>query len=257
MDFLNRSEILQWQSSSAQPSFIWVTDNKRIDSSISTIALEMIDRLAKPCEGKAGDMELVLHSVYQAGKDTSPLPQNVRTATTMVKEAMYQTLSSASDLWLKYDLDQGSDPFQQPSLKQLFISLSQLFDLYTTTTITTTKSTESNTVTPIQIYWVIDRIDTAFWVTAKGLSDSPHRNNLSKSERLQVSTNSVPMENFLGLLKTFATGNKARKWVLKVLVTSHYDFEALNRAYGGRARDDEEDEQERLFDGKCRMEMSV
>jgi hypothetical protein len=103
----------------------------------------------------------------------------------------------------------------------------------------------------------MDRIDTAFWITGKGLSDSPHRNQLSDSESKKVRANAVQLEDFLRLLKDATSLKKGRKWVLKVLVTSHSDHEKLSRAYGGRPRSDEDNEEERVFDGKGWVELSV
>jgi hypothetical protein len=229
---------------------MWVTDKRRIDSSISTVALEMIERLNKQ-RIERGDIGLVLHSVHQVGCEASPLPQNARTAMTIIKEAMYQTLSSTSDLWLKYVSHQEDDPFKQTSLKQLFTSFSQLLDLYCTAT---TQATESM---PRAIYWIIDRVDTAFWATGKGLSDSPHRNQFSKSESLHVCANSVALDDLLRLLEAATSQKKGQKWILKVLVTSHYDHDTLNRAYGGRPRSDEEDDEEVLSDGEHWVEILV
>ena len=67
----------------------------------------------------------------------------------------------------------------------------------------------------------------------------------------------MQLEDFLRLLKDVNSLKKGRTWVLKVLVTSHFDHETLSRAYGGRPRSDEDDEEERLFDGKAWVELLV
>lgn len=222
MGAFHRPTIQQWNNSSAKihPKLLWITDKTHKDTSISVVAVEAIERYAPT--------NMVLHSLSQVGIATSPLPQSARTATTIIKEATYQLMHHEPELWLIHEThDEDNEPFVSPSLSTLVQGLARLLDALTF------EKTEKTT-----IYWVIDRIDTVFWKTknnALGLSESPHRNEFTKSEQLRVASNTVTIEDFLKALENLGR----EKWEIKVLITSWYSPGAIMRSHGIETDDED------------------
>jgi hypothetical protein len=221
----------QWEVSSKRPStsLLWITDKRPTNSSISVVPLQVIETHAKS--------HLVLHSLYQSGELMLPLPQNARTATTILREAKYQLLSNCPELWRHYK----PIPDQDNSLDSLVEQFASLLDAYSDL-----EAVKGRT----KIYWLIDRIDTIFWRTHNApnrLCEGPPQLNVlskpeCKAEYRQVARSSVTLDDFLERLnvisrrpneKTEESQTRSeRKWEHKVLVSSHYEVEALKRSHG-------------------------
>jgi hypothetical protein len=225
------SEWQQWEVSKKIPStsLIWITDKRHATSSVSVASLKAIDDLA--------ESHLVLHSLYQTGAIVSSLPQNARTAITILGEALYQLLCSCPNIWHKYKPIPNQD---------CGTSLNTLMEQFTSLLNAWCDSSPNSNDERKKVYWLVDRIDTVFWRTDNSslrLSEGPPQaSSLSNAERKQVARASTTLEDFLDHLNSMSPRSDradrerkegyARKWELKVLVSSHYEVSALRSTHG-------------------------
>lgn len=272
---LRDTRFLEWRETPVEngsvhkPKIIWLTSKRPTDQTISHISLDPIESLEDNGKARA---PIYLHSLHQEGFRSTTLPDNIRTPSTLLKEAIFQLLlykprlvrenktlqglchrNPASPASSSENGEDRSSGIIDMSLQELGLLLRDILNSCTATPDCT--QTPNNGIIqpsssfeplkrsplPLPIFWVIDRIDKCAFKSCTA----------PKTELKPLYRNAPKLSQFAGVLEELVSEPEYRKGSgktggrgvgrLRVLITSLYEPSCIDAEWFKKDEGEDED----------------
>lgn len=233
-----------WKEDDAgyNPKIIWFT-SKTYSTTISHVTLEVMDSVSGFDKEINSHTPKLLHSLYHIDKPSTNLPENKRTACTLLKEAIFQLLLQVPSLLQENEKPQAicntrdhSTTEKDMGMEELAQLLQELLNTYESSSSSeqsssdTTSGSSSAPHTPQQnssqkppIFWIIDRIDTCiFKARPKHIEPALRPLYWNASELRKFADVLQKLVSRLAQGKSHEDSRGERSGGLRVLVTSIY-----------------------------------
>jgi hypothetical protein len=216
-------------------SLTWIT-GKNLKHKISHVSLEQLERVGNPTSNEQRQPSVVLHSFDHGDRPATTLPDNIRTGTTLLQEAIFQLLQRDPKLlqqsnsikeiisqqgYLSSQREIGLEVLTQV-MRELLDSVGQTFSNVQGDGV----QTDTKARSPVSILWIIDRIDTCQFKSKRSTRRDTKRQDIPTLDSFAVSLEKLTLKP---RSKSRHTDTEhSQSYNLYTLITSLYDPKTMD-----------------------------